>query len=376
VDCVKKLASLVGLSERIQVTFDWPAVEASLSLTLPDDYKALAETFPEGSFQGFISLIRPGDFGESTSEFLGYYAHRLDDMRRWREDDPQRFPLPIFPEPGGLLPWGKSHRGDIFFWLTGNDDPNTWPVITTDIDVSYWSTFSNAVCSFLVEVVSGRFNGAPYEMNLAASTPWFQVSQSEPPPVPPPPRDLFWLDQQMWQGQPENKFSRLSELLGPGSDRLQPIDWERVEKRLDLRLPSDYKAFVDTYGSGTFGDITIASPDAPVAANLYDLIDKRYRQAFRAPERQDYDPPIHPEPGGMIAWGYTPDGWTCHWAPTGPDPDLWGIVVTDPSSSGWEYSWGESFSSLLVKYADPGHVGIFVGRDSPRPDHISFTPAR
>src|SRR5262245_44791809 len=121
---VADLLALVGFgSGGDRVGYDWGAVEQSIGLGLPLEYKELVEALPAGYFQDFARVIKPGDVGASSDEFLGYYAHRLEDMRHWRQSDPGRFPLPIFPETGGLLPWGVSRKGDLFFWLTDGDDP-------------------------------------------------------------------------------------------------------------------------------------------------------------------------------------------------------------------------------------------------------------
>src|SRR4051794_18994217 len=112
---VAELLTLVefgGLSARDH--FDWKVIEESIGLRLPAAYKELVEVLPPGHFHEFVRVTKPGDMGGSRDEFLGYYAHRLEDMRAWRESEPSRFPLPIFPERGGLLPWGRSKQGDLF----------------------------------------------------------------------------------------------------------------------------------------------------------------------------------------------------------------------------------------------------------------------
>jgi hypothetical protein len=104
---VEDLAKRLGVGVEASNSFDWVAVEASVGLKLPDDYKRLAEIFPAGWFQGFVGLIRPGDVDGSETDYLGYYSHRLEDMRRWRQDEPARFPFPIFPSPAVCCPGAR-----------------------------------------------------------------------------------------------------------------------------------------------------------------------------------------------------------------------------------------------------------------------------
>jgi len=58
VDCVARLATLAGVPDQKRNDFDWPAIESSLGLSLPDDYQRLVETFPDGIFQGLVRVNR------------------------------------------------------------------------------------------------------------------------------------------------------------------------------------------------------------------------------------------------------------------------------------------------------------------------------
>jgi SUKH superfamily protein len=285
---VAELLTLVEFDGHVtRDNFDWKVIEKSLGLRLPVAYKELVEILPPGRFQDFVQVIRPGDVTGSRDEFLGYYAYRLDDMRAWREEEPSRFPMPIFPEPGGLLPWGTSKRAGLFFWLTDGEDPS---------------------------------------------------------------------------------------IIGPARPEMTPLDWGPIENQLGFGLPSDYKSFIDTYGPGTFGDITITNPVSGRDDSLDRLIEKIHAEASANPRRQpEQDPPIHPEPEGMIPWGETDDGWACCWAPSTANPDDWGIVRLAPAQVACEYSPGVSFTAFLVEYATSNKISIFRDREEP-PSSITFTP--
>lgn len=363
---VEDLSIRLGVGAEATSGFDWAAVEASVGLALPGDYKRLADIFPAGWFQGFVGLVRPGDVDGSKTDFLGYYAHRLDDMRRWREDEPARFPFAIFPEPGGLLPWGTSRSGDLFFWLTESDDPDTWPVVAADGQFGSWATYERSVCDFLDDVVSGRFDGGPSGVVLSGAAR-FETLRAEAPKPPEP--GTFWSNQRWGQDLPANECPGFVELLGSPESSASPSGWSDVERMIGFPLPADYKWFIDNYGAGAFCDITITAP-----ADLPELIGRKYEQAAGNAERLPHDAPVFPEPGGMIPWGETPDGWTCCWAPTDVDPGEWGTVCADPTLQGFEYSWDRSFSSLLVGYARSAGAGYFLGRDKPWSGPVTFTP--
>lgn len=52
---------------------------------------------------------------------LGWY-------RELRDEFPEYHPLPIWPEPGGFLPFASSIDGDSIGWLT-DGEPDRWPLI-------------------------------------------------------------------------------------------------------------------------------------------------------------------------------------------------------------------------------------------------------
>lgn len=365
---VGELAARLGVDGTVVNHFDWSAVESSIGLTLPDDYKALVEIFPDGRFQGFIRLIRPGAVGSSPAEYLGYYAQRLLDMRGWREDEPDRFPYPIFPEPGGLLPWGVSHRAGLLFWLTEGDDPNKWPIVVAHPEFEHWATHDGPVSAFLDDVVSDRFDGDPYDVDLGGG-PFFQPTPEGPDPALSAPTPA-WLTPGLTDEQPYDATAELTELVPPPAPR-RSIDWAAIQELLGLSLPADYRAFMEIYGPGTFCDITILPPE-----ELPGLVERTFRKATGNPMRlPQICVPVFPEPNGMLAWGETADGWTCGWMPLDPEnPDTWGTVMADPEVLGHQLHTELSMSSLLLKYAATEGAGYALGRDRPWQGKPTFMP--
>jgi hypothetical protein len=94
---------------------DWASAESALGLRLPDDFKALVSRYGVGEF-GEIVL---GDtLTAGVSDFV-QLAHRdRDHLRQLREQFPDDFPYPSYPEPGGLLEWAHTGAADRLCWLT------------------------------------------------------------------------------------------------------------------------------------------------------------------------------------------------------------------------------------------------------------------
>ncbi|MFI7011436.1 SMI1/KNR4 family protein [Streptomyces sp. NPDC050145] len=103
---------------------DWAAAERELGTPLPGDYKRLVETYGRGGFWGEVHLVAPPD------------GELLDDFGSMREDYPDAYPYPLYPEPGGLLVWAMNECGGNFCWLT-EGPPDSWPVVFWTRDDDY-----------------------------------------------------------------------------------------------------------------------------------------------------------------------------------------------------------------------------------------------
>jgi hypothetical protein len=216
---------------------------------------------------------------------------------------------------------------------------------------------------------------------ILASRPVFEPD-STPPEVPArsavPPAD-YWLTRlrQLGDVLPVNEMGALRGLIGPPPVPVQAVDWAAVHQRLGFRLPADYREFIDAYGPGMFGDIRIM---APGEMDLFDLLARKYQQVQTVAVRMaDIAPPIYPEPGGTIFWGETAGGWSCGWAPAGPDPDEWTVtaIMPTPDLRGYSLRAGVSFSSMLKEHARPGPDTVeLLPPTYPAIGSVTFTPYR
>jgi|GEM_PF-2497420 len=337
-DCVRRLADLVGVSGETVERYDWAAIESSLGgLGLPRDYRAFVETFPPREFGGKVSVIRPGHGNYPRSEYLGFYAHRLDDLRGWREKGHGRFPYPIFPEAGGVLPWGRGNEGELYFWLTDGQDPDSWPVVWTDRDKLDWQTYHGTMCEFLIGL----------------------LATEEPVPAAPPAARPAGSRPRWGRRLPENQFAELSGVLGGNLSPAGGHDWADLERYLGLSLPTDYREFIDRYGTGTFCDIRITGPDPCPEYDLRALVHREIELAQSSPRaRLAFS---DREVGAVIAWGETADGWLCGWGAADADPDQWGTAMVSPDFNSAFYD-ELSFSSFLLSYCGEREYNVFFDR--------------
>lgn len=382
--CVASLARLLGIDETAARGFDWLSIERSLGLSLPVDYKALAEIFPPGRFQGFVGLCVPGDVGDPADRFIGDNENLLGDMRAWRKSQPELFPYPIYPESGGLLPWSITHRGDPIFWLTSGSDPSSWSIVVTDLEFSHWTLLKMSTCRFLTEVVEAKFDASNYDIDLAGSPPFFDYAESsvhQDDELDDQGAGVdFWLGMQLWPAQPAGaqaatNVNELVHRLGDPPAEAKPVDWRVHARQFGAELPLDYRVFMDKYGPGTLGELTIAGPGGLGYANLDALVGHLREMAFNATSGLAVSRrvPIFPEVGGMIPWGRTSDAKICGWAPVGARPENWGIAIVDEAMRQTTYRPDLAFATLLLDYIDPGQLDPISFRDVERPFPMLFT---
>ncbi|MFI5757199.1 SMI1/KNR4 family protein [Streptomyces sp. NPDC051569] len=367
---VTRLGWLVGVVEPCrQGRFNWRQIESSLGFTLPEDYKILAEHFPRGDFQNSVRLVCPGDPAMPATEYLGHFAYVLDDMRGLRAGGHGTFPYPIFPEPGGVLPWGRGVDSGFFYWIMKGGDANEWSLAFSDERCETWQEMPGPIVDFLLGLVTGDERRSP---SFEAFEEFGTVSPAmeEHPP-------------QLWElmraagpiDEPaEEALREVCALFGlPPGLPTGAMDWWEVERRLGRALPADYKAFIDLYGPGTVGDLRIAAPGGEGPFDLFALLDRARIQVSQLPANPLL-PVVHPATGGLLTWGETEGGRIYGWPTAGADPATWGTchVEAPPHMDMYTSLHGVSFTAFLLAYAT-GDSPLLA--DGPRTGEGAFTPA-
>lgn len=109
---------------------DWNRVFAAIGTRLPEDYVQFINHYGTGSVCGFFWVYNPFSANEHLN-LLTCWTTTLSGMASLRAD-PERghdmVPFPLYFEPGGLLPWGRTVNGEDLFWRTAGD-PDRWTVV-------------------------------------------------------------------------------------------------------------------------------------------------------------------------------------------------------------------------------------------------------
>ncbi|MFL6140573.1 MAG: hypothetical protein ACJ72N_01725 [Labedaea sp.] len=144
---------------------EWDVVERGLGLELPAEYKELLAVFPPGSFllpdwKGII--VQPPYHVDGVPDHLEQFGAELNELSDWRAEHPQDVPYPLYPEPGGLLPWARADR-EAVFWVRNHTDPNRWTVAASN--GGSWRLFDDdpvveeygmGTVDFLIGMVTGE----------------------------------------------------------------------------------------------------------------------------------------------------------------------------------------------------------------------------
>ncbi|GAA1799336.1 hypothetical protein GCM10009682_21200 [Luedemannella flava] len=190
---------------------DWAAVEATLGLSLPADYRALVAAYGLGGFDD-INLLTPFAAAVSEHADLLWHAGRLHQLLgESRAKNPDAVPFPLFPEPGGLLEWAGTGTGIALCWLTGGE-PDSWPVVVFDY-LYHKERYEVGA----VDLLHGHFSGSRVIDGLdePPRTPWFDAHRDR-----------------------EHVYVRLSDSAVPYAERLRIL-------RAALAPTADRGSFVD-----------------------------------------------------------------------------------------------------------------------------------
>jgi len=149
-------------------TYDmWKSVEDALSLQLPEDYKQFINTYGNGGFYDFLSIVSPFDRDNGFSEdstLLKWIASETQQYKEMKEtfgkNAPEKFPFSAHPEENGLLAIGGIETGGTIYYLT-EGQPETWTIVIYAEDFYEFAWCKKSLTEFLVDWLSGNFT-APF----------------------------------------------------------------------------------------------------------------------------------------------------------------------------------------------------------------------
>lgn len=153
-------------------------------------------------------------------------------------------------------------------------------------------------------------------------------------------------------------ISKLENLIRPNNEQTSKHtkeEWDEIELTLRIKLPTDYKEFINRYGVGSINDFLWVLNPFTQNSNLnlikkgkeiieaYDISKKEF------PEDFIYD--TYPSKGGLFPCAITDNGDEIYWV-TSNIVEEWSIVVYESRASDYhEYNMGlaEFLYKILTK---------------------------
>jgi hypothetical protein len=135
---------------------EWELIEKQVGTKLPQDYKDFITTYGAGWIGRFLYIWNP--FTETRYvNFLSNYIERLDGLKYLVESGEQ-LPYSLYPESGGLLPFGATKDGDTLFWVT-KGHPDEWHICIFDPRTPVYDEYPCGLTEFLYKLLKHEIQG-------------------------------------------------------------------------------------------------------------------------------------------------------------------------------------------------------------------------
>jgi hypothetical protein len=132
-------------------TVRWADVEQRIGTPLPDDYKQFVDEYGTGAVAGFLWIFNPFSSHRYVN-LLEQVPAELDSLRRLENEE---LPFSLFPQIGGILPFGATDNGNILFWRT-RGTPNNWSIVIFQARGPKFQEFRTSLTSLLAQLLMRR----------------------------------------------------------------------------------------------------------------------------------------------------------------------------------------------------------------------------
>ncbi|MEU1780507.1 SMI1/KNR4 family protein [Streptomyces abikoensis] len=153
---------------------DWRVIEERLSVSFPDDYKELAETYPPFVVDGFLNVYIP-----VVGQEFGFCDQLDEDLEILGDlvEVEEAHGYAAYPDAGGLLPCASSFHGDVFYWRTADSDPNQWPIVVSGRNDDWWE-FPGGFVEFLSAWLGGTMERSGLPESIPSMNPKIEIRGS------------------------------------------------------------------------------------------------------------------------------------------------------------------------------------------------------
>lgn len=125
----------------------WQTLEQQHQLIFPSDFKQFIGVYGTGTIVDFITIFNPFSTYESAN-FFHNMNFVLPNERRF-----QQIPLPLYPEPNGLLPFANTYDGDNLWWQT-TGAPDEWHTVITRVKSDEYERYPLTMTEFFTNLIA------------------------------------------------------------------------------------------------------------------------------------------------------------------------------------------------------------------------------
>jgi hypothetical protein len=147
----------------------WPAIESQVG-QLPADYKSFMDRFGSGTIDGFVWILNP--FSRNAHGNLLYRKEQILDALKELIESGEPSQYPLYPEPGGLLPFGMTDNGDTLLWQTVGE-PDQWPIVVNAARDPTYEKFECNMTAFLEGILTRRIRCSIFPEDFPSARPSF-----------------------------------------------------------------------------------------------------------------------------------------------------------------------------------------------------------
>jgi hypothetical protein len=155
---------------------EWAAYEEKLGVALPAGYRALLNRYGTCGFDEFIWIFSP----KAKNKYFNLFGQGLDMLAGVKEIRDQwgsdAVPYRLFPELGGLLPFGYTANGDLLFWKTLGS-AERWTIVVNGTRSDDYEEFRTNLVDFLAGILSKNLYCWLFPDDFPRDTPSFDLPQ-------------------------------------------------------------------------------------------------------------------------------------------------------------------------------------------------------
>lgn len=133
---------------------DWGAVERTLAVELPDDYKEFIGVYGGSYWDDYLYVLEP-DCPNKHYDLLKWAKYQFKDLEDlWTVE---KKPEELETEGSVVIPWATTDNGECLYWLVLPDvGPNEWTIMANEARGPRWEHHSASCTQFLASALTGE----------------------------------------------------------------------------------------------------------------------------------------------------------------------------------------------------------------------------